>query len=251
MSELISRSNTIIKDNIKIFGWIIVFAIYSYLINDKFIYEVTQSANILFSAIIILLMLLITVFVMLRNISLSESTTLTWGLRLDKQGWFIWSFLAAFTIVYMFFYPPVTTSIGHMVIYSLNLMNLTVQELILRAFLISYLINILGKTKKDILLAVIISSILIAIVQKPFFDLSVSEHFSWGIFVGIFYGYIYFYTKSIIFFMFFSVLMSVGYLLPHTPDSEVIYPVGLALLLYLILSGTCFVFKKLQSRESN
>lgn len=245
MSESIGNLTKLTRENYRFLGWIAVFAVYAYLANERLVDATRQSGSMLTAVIVCLPLALITVTVMLRSISSSRDALPAWGLRLDKQGWYLWSFLAVLTLVITFLYPPITIIPDHLTVCFLNLLNLTSQELILRALLISYLIKTLGTAKKKVFQAIVISAILTALVQMPFLNVTAyNETLGWTFFTGLFFGYMYYYTGSIILFMYFAVLLRSGDLLPNAPQGEIVYPLGLALLVYVILSGASLLVKR-------
>ena len=251
MSELTKRDNKLTRENYKVLGWVAVFAVYAYLTNERLVDATTQSGSVFTAVIVGLALTLITVTLMLRRISLSRESMLAWGLRLDKQGWLIWGVLLVLTIGLAFLYPPVEAAPDHLTIYALNLLNLTSQELILRAFLITYLIRTLGSTKKKVFLAIATSALLTAVVHKPLLNLTEYGEIVWVLTVGVMYGYIYYSLRSIILFMYFAVLFHSGNLVPNAPQAETVYPLGLALLVYLVFSGAClFVQRKGKSAQT-
>jgi len=220
---LFQLKRSINQSDYRFFGLIFLYAVYNLVRNYIFTSIDSESGNylplLLFILDIIQWLLILSIFF----VSVGRNTwkVANWGLIYNKQLW-IGVALIILAIVYSSKYIP-QFIIGDIWRSMQITLNITFNELVMRAALIGYLIGILGKSKKGIFLSILTSSVLYAIVMAPVDPLT-----AYSVVRQLVFACIYYYLGSI--------LLNVFCLSAYFGSNELISYTGVVVIvLYFIL----------------
>lgn len=232
----------------EILGWCLAFVGTAAFANRILTSSPLKSPELIFVGLAIFIVVLIAIAFMVRSARQSSATDFDWGVPLDRDGWLTWASLVALTAVLAFVYPPVLPSLHHMTIFLFVALSFFTMEIVLRAFVIRYLVSLWGSSGKQVFLAIVVTAFLITLAQSDLRFSDQERSFMSMAVVNVLLGYLYYYGRSILPYLYFVVVAGVNQVLPSTTNGEMTFIFATELVLYLAFG---LLARRLTSDASN